>query len=84
MEIDLKLGCRARELFYYLKGGKVDYGEEHSRVFGHSQFGRLYEQGQLGFVLSSGFVLFLFFFFRPIIINYTLKFSIILMATKLI
>lgn len=62
MEIDLKLGCRARELFYYLKGGKVDYGEEHSRVFGHSQFGRLYEQGQLGFVLSSGFVLFLFFF----------------------
>ncbi|XP_050947170.1 uncharacterized protein LOC103488979 isoform X2 [Cucumis melo] len=37
---------RARELFYYLKGGKVDFGEEHSRVFGHSQFGRLYEQGE--------------------------------------
>ncbi|KGN51773.1 uncharacterized protein LOC101219935 [Cucumis sativus] len=37
---------RACELFYYLKGGKVDYGEEHSRVFGHSQFGRLYEQGE--------------------------------------
>ncbi|XP_023544761.1 uncharacterized protein LOC111804255 [Cucurbita pepo subsp. pepo] len=37
---------RARELFFYLKGGLVDYGEEHSRVCGHSRFGRLYEQGQ--------------------------------------
>ncbi|XP_019176440.1 PREDICTED: uncharacterized protein LOC109171816 isoform X1 [Ipomoea nil] len=36
---------RARELFYYLKGGIVDYGEEHSRNCGHSQFGRVYEQG---------------------------------------
>ncbi|KAH9773114.1 alpha/beta-Hydrolases superfamily protein [Citrus sinensis] len=36
---------RARELFYYLKGGKVDYGEEHSKACGHSQFGRVYEQG---------------------------------------
>jgi hypothetical protein len=36
---------RARELFYYLKGGQVDYGEEHSRACGHSQFGRIYEQG---------------------------------------
>ncbi|CAL9167325.1 unnamed protein product [Musa hybrid cultivar] len=36
---------RARELFYYLKGGQVDYGEEHSRTFGHSQFGKIYEQG---------------------------------------
>ncbi|XP_039055372.1 lipase-like [Hibiscus syriacus] len=36
---------RARELFYYLKGGRVDYGEEHSKASGHSQFGRLYEQG---------------------------------------
>ncbi|KAK2977468.1 hypothetical protein RJ640_016096 [Escallonia rubra] len=36
---------RARELFYYLKGGRVDYGEEHSKVCGHSQFGRIYEQG---------------------------------------
>lgn len=39
------LGFRARELFYYLKGGKVDYGEEHSKACGHSQFGRVYEQG---------------------------------------
>ncbi|KAL5583218.1 hypothetical protein UlMin_015660 [Ulmus minor] len=29
----------AQELFYYLKGGKVDYGEEHSKACGHSQFG---------------------------------------------
>ncbi|XP_078148497.1 uncharacterized protein LOC144543917 [Carex rostrata] len=36
---------RARELFYYLKGGRVDYGEEHSKNFGHSQFGRVYEKG---------------------------------------
>ncbi|XP_068467939.1 uncharacterized protein [Phaseolus vulgaris] len=36
---------RARELFYYLKGGQVDYGEEHSTACGHSQFGRIYEQG---------------------------------------
>ncbi|KAF5746574.1 hypothetical protein HS088_TW06G00745 [Tripterygium wilfordii] len=36
---------RARELFYYLKGGHVDYGEEHSKGCGHSQFGRIYEQG---------------------------------------
>ncbi|XP_078440144.1 uncharacterized protein LOC144710288 [Wolffia australiana] len=36
---------RARELFYYLKGGRVDYGEEHSRACGHSRYGRLYQQG---------------------------------------
>ncbi|KAL8150133.1 hypothetical protein V2J09_019941 [Rumex salicifolius] len=36
---------RACELFYYLKGGQVDYGEEHSRACGHSQFGRVYEKG---------------------------------------
>ncbi|RWW12690.1 hypothetical protein GW17_00023639 [Ensete ventricosum] len=36
---------RARELFYYLKGGQVDYGEEHSLQFGHLQFGKIYEQG---------------------------------------
>ncbi|KAJ4955175.1 hypothetical protein NE237_011958 [Protea cynaroides] len=36
---------RARELFYYLKGGQVDYGEEHSKACGHSQFGRIYDQG---------------------------------------
>ncbi|EPS71993.1 hypothetical protein M569_02762, partial [Genlisea aurea] len=36
---------RARELFFYLKGGQVDYGEEHSQACGHSQLGRVYEQG---------------------------------------
>ncbi|XP_066398987.1 uncharacterized protein [Miscanthus floridulus] len=36
---------RARELFYYLKGGQVDYGEEHSRAYGHSRFGRTYARG---------------------------------------
>ncbi|KAJ0757031.1 putative carboxylesterase [Helianthus annuus] len=32
---------RARELFYYLKGGQVDYGEEHSKASGHAQFRRV-------------------------------------------
>ncbi|KAF3774353.1 Lipase [Nymphaea thermarum] len=36
---------RARELFYYLKGGQVDYGEEHSKICGHCQFGRVYSRG---------------------------------------
>ncbi|KAF5741088.1 hypothetical protein HS088_TW10G00083 [Tripterygium wilfordii] len=36
---------RARELFYYLKGGQVDYGEEHSKACGHSQFGHIYKEG---------------------------------------
>ncbi|CAM0879907.1 unnamed protein product [Alopecurus aequalis] len=36
---------RARELFYYLKGGRVDYGEEHSRMYGHSRFARAYTRG---------------------------------------
>ncbi|XP_038978341.1 lipase-like [Phoenix dactylifera] len=36
---------RACDLFYYLKGGQVDYGEEHSRIYGHSQFGKTYGQG---------------------------------------
>ncbi|KAJ8773675.1 hypothetical protein K2173_005921 [Erythroxylum novogranatense] len=36
---------RARELFYHLKGGQVDYGEEHSKACGHSQFGNIYGQG---------------------------------------
>jgi len=36
---------RARELFYYLKGGRVDYGEAHSAACGHARFGRTYERG---------------------------------------
>ncbi|KAI4314367.1 hypothetical protein L6164_027282 [Bauhinia variegata] len=41
----LSIYDRARELFYYLKGGQTDYGEEHSKACGHSQFGRIYEKG---------------------------------------
>ncbi|KAM1396858.1 hypothetical protein ACFX2I_014504 [Malus domestica] len=29
---------RARELFYYMKGDPVDYGEEHNKACGHSQY----------------------------------------------
>ncbi|RLM99284.1 lipase-like [Panicum miliaceum] len=36
---------RARELFYYLKGGQVDYGEDHSKACGHKRFGRIYPAG---------------------------------------
>ena len=34
---------RACELYAYLKGGTVDYGEAHSRKFGHERYGRTYE-----------------------------------------
>ncbi|KAF8655138.1 hypothetical protein HU200_061275 [Digitaria exilis] len=40
---------RARELFYYLKGGTVDYGEEHSKVYNHARYGRTYERGHYPF-----------------------------------
>jgi triacylglycerol esterase/lipase EstA (alpha/beta hydrolase family) len=33
---------RACELYAYLKGGTVDYGEEHSNKAGHSRYGRTY------------------------------------------
>jgi triacylglycerol esterase/lipase EstA (alpha/beta hydrolase family) len=33
---------RACELYAYLKGGTVDYGEEHSRKEGHSRYGRTF------------------------------------------
>nr|XP_034587180.1 uncharacterized protein LOC117849661 isoform X1 [Setaria viridis] len=36
---------RACELFYYLKGGQVDYGEDHSKACGHTRFGRIYHTG---------------------------------------
>ncbi|XP_024380414.1 uncharacterized protein [Physcomitrium patens] len=36
---------RACELFYYLKGGTVDYGAERSQKYGHSRFGHTYHQG---------------------------------------
>ncbi len=34
---------RACELFWQLRGGLVDYGEEHSRKFSHKRFGRKYK-----------------------------------------
>jgi triacylglycerol esterase/lipase EstA (alpha/beta hydrolase family) len=33
---------RACEIFYQIKGGVVDYGEDHSLQFGHARFGRKY------------------------------------------
>jgi triacylglycerol esterase/lipase EstA (alpha/beta hydrolase family) len=33
---------RACELYAYIKGGKVDYGEAHSKKYGHSRYGRTY------------------------------------------
>jgi triacylglycerol lipase len=33
---------RACELYAYLKGGTVDYGEEHSKKYGNSRYGRTY------------------------------------------
>lgn len=33
---------RAVELFYQIKGGTVDYGQEHSDRHGHSRYGRTY------------------------------------------
>ncbi|XP_024533504.1 uncharacterized protein LOC9636773 isoform X2 [Selaginella moellendorffii] len=35
----------ACELFYFLKGGTVDYGASHSSEYGHARFGRTFEQG---------------------------------------
>ncbi|KNC76405.1 hypothetical protein SARC_11093 [Sphaeroforma arctica JP610] len=36
---------RACELFYQLVGGRVDYGEEHSKTCGHSRYGATFEKG---------------------------------------
>ena len=38
---------RAAEVFYTLKGGTVDYGEEHARRCGHARFGRTHSKGAL-------------------------------------
>lgn len=34
---------RACELYAYLKGGRVDYGEAHSKKCGHDRYGRTFE-----------------------------------------
>ena len=36
---------RACEVFYAIKGGQVDYGEEHARRCGHARFGRVHRVG---------------------------------------
>lgn len=33
---------RALELYYYIKGGIVDYGAAHAKKYGHNRFGRTY------------------------------------------
>ena len=35
---------RACELFYALRGGTVDYGEQHAKQHGHARYGRHYDQ----------------------------------------
>lgn len=37
---------RACEIFYELKGGRVDYGEEHSRYHGHERYGNTFLKGK--------------------------------------
>lgn len=34
---------RAVELYYYIKGGQVDYGAAHAAKYGHERYGKTYE-----------------------------------------
>lgn len=34
---------RAVELYYYIKGGRVDYGAAHAEKYGHERYGKTYE-----------------------------------------
>ncbi|MEJ7494031.1 YSIRK-targeted triacylglycerol lipase [Staphylococcus pasteuri] len=34
---------RAVELYYYIKGGRVDYGAAHAAKYGHDRYGKTYE-----------------------------------------
>ena len=34
---------RAVELYYYVKGGRVDYGAAHAAKYGHHRYGRTYK-----------------------------------------
>ncbi|WP_445194363.1 lipase-like domain-containing protein [Staphylococcus xylosus] len=34
---------RALELYYYIKGGTVDYGAYHSKKYGHARYGKTYK-----------------------------------------
>ncbi len=31
------------ELYYYIKGGRVDYGAAHAAKYGHERYGKTYE-----------------------------------------
>ena len=31
---------RAVELYYYIKGGRVDYGAAHAAKYGHERYGK--------------------------------------------
>lgn len=33
------------QIFYELKGGQVDYGQEHSEHYGHDRLGTKHEKG---------------------------------------
>ena len=33
----------AVELYYYIKGGTVDYGAAHAAKYGHERYGKTYE-----------------------------------------
>ena len=33
---------RAVELYYYIKGGTVDYGAAHAAKYGHDRYGKTY------------------------------------------
>lgn len=47
---------RACELYAYIKGGIVDYGEAHSRKYGHERYGRTYPgvYPQMGMLSKTG------------------------------
>ncbi|ARJ51988.1 triacylglycerol lipase [Staphylococcus lutrae] len=34
---------RAIELYHYIKGGRVDYGQAHAEKYGHERYGKTYE-----------------------------------------
>ena len=34
---------RAVELYYYIKGGRVDYGAAHAAKYGHERYGKTYK-----------------------------------------
>lgn len=35
--------ARAVDLYYFIKGGRVDYGAAHAAQYGHERFGKIYK-----------------------------------------